>query len=807
MTVTLDVLVVYTAAAANGTSDIENLIQLMESTTNNTLAQNSIPASVNIVHSAQVNYNESGVALTDVTRLRNTTDEHMPEVHTLRTLYNADIVVLLTHTLSSRGRVYDIAASAQDAFAVVRTDAAVMDYTFAHEIGHIVGAAHNPESGQTLAPFPYAHGYLNDFQNWETIMSIDNGATRVGYWSDPDQLYQGLPMGTTHTHNNVRVWEERAEIVASFYGYVGYVYASQLLGTTSLNDARLIGTNILDEDSDLTIPSGGYVVIDGEVDGRYQASIKVYGTLVYDAGAIHDGSRIRVYGSGKVIVREGVVMNFRGNESFSVYGGEVSFGGTEQAPVQLRPQSGTSTWGGLYLNWGPVATLIHTSVEDTNSGIYGDGVYFQAHNLAVRNSGGHALRLTNGSGAFIRDSDFTGATLDGLRAEYADVLGGFDEKDYANNESRLRITGNGRYGMYLGSIASIEIGENFDLPPFYHVGGYNAIYGNGSHEVHIEDDLMDGYDSHVKAHQTWWGQSPPPSSEFFHSYYSGDPGNYFIDRTPYLSSDPGGGSGHRTSVDVQAGSDSVREASGQGSKTHAGDRHGIRTFLRTVRNFRRMRDWAGSEAFLAGIAADDTHPLSRLARVLRLSDLSKLRRVAETIIEGEAVLAEEAHPRLRALAARDLFSAYLFGEGDAVRAAAMIEELTALGAEEATDGTLAAILSEVAGEDAGRGVAAGRSAVTSTEASGAVGVLAVSTFPNPFVRAATFQLEMPEERRVVLRVYDVLGREVTTLVEGTLEAGVHDVVLDGAELPSGVYVWRLDVAGRERRTGRLTLLR
>ncbi len=57
-----------------------------------------------------------------------------------------------------------------------------------------------------------------------------------------------------------------------------------------------------------------------------------------------------------------------------------------------------------------------------------------------------------------------------------------------------------------------------------------------------------------------------------------------------------------------------------------------------------------------------------------------------------------------------------------------------------------------------------------------------------------------------LAVYDLLGREVARLVDGTMEAGRHKAMFDAAGLASGVYVWRL-VVGGEVQTGRLTLVR
>ncbi len=83
---------------------------------------------------------------------------------------------------------------------------------------------------------------------------------------------------------------------------------------------------------------------------------------------------------------------------------------------------------------------------------------------------------------------------------------------------------------------------------------------------------------------------------------------------------------------------------------------------------------------------------------------------------------------------------------------------------------------------------------------------AVAAYPNPFRQQTALSFTLPSPERVRLAVYDVLGREVAVLYDGTAEAGQHEATFEGSGLPSGVYLWRLE-AGAEVQTGRLTLLR
>ena len=77
--------------------------------------------------------------------------------------------------------------------------------------------------------------------------------------------------------------------------------------------------------------------------------------------------------------------------------------------------------------------------------------------------------------------------------------------------------------------------------------------------------------------------------------------------------------------------------------------------------------------------------------------------------------------------------------------------------------------------------------------------------PNPFVDHAMLRYDLPNPAFVTLRVFDVRGREIATLVEGRQPAGAHTIRFGRAALPSGVYVVRLR-AGEQVQTRRLVRL-
>jgi len=65
-------------------------------------------------------------------------------------------------------------------------------------------------------------------------------------------------------------------------------------------------------------------------------------------------------------------------------------------------------------------------------------------------------------------------------------------------------------------------------------------------------------------------------------------------------------------------------------------------------------------------------------------------------------------------------------------------------------------------------------------------------FPNPFNPSTTIQYQLPADSRVSLKVYDMLGREVATIVNEERPSGYHEVRWIASNTASGVYFYRLE---------------
>jgi hypothetical protein len=79
-------------------------------------------------------------------------------------------------------------------------------------------------------------------------------------------------------------------------------------------------------------------------------------------------------------------------------------------------------------------------------------------------------------------------------------------------------------------------------------------------------------------------------------------------------------------------------------------------------------------------------------------------------------------------------------------------------------------------------------------------------YPNPFNPSTTIAYELPIRSHVTLKVFDLLGCEVATLVDGPEEPGYKSLQFDASDLVSGVYFYRI-VAGGFVSTRRMLLLK
>jgi peptidyl-Asp metalloendopeptidase len=218
-TQTIRVMVVATndAIAAYG-GDMQALAELAVAESNQGYLNSNIGINMVLANYSTTSYATAGMS-TDLSRFRSTSDGVMDEVHATRNATTADVMMLVANDASACGLASGIGSTAATAFATAYWDCITGYYSFAHEIGHLQSARHDPATDSSTSPYAYGHGYRAPDNSWRTVMAYNctgAGCPRINYWSNPSKTYGGLPMGTYDKSHNQRVLVETKATVAGF---------------------------------------------------------------------------------------------------------------------------------------------------------------------------------------------------------------------------------------------------------------------------------------------------------------------------------------------------------------------------------------------------------------------------------------------------------------------------------------------------------------------------------------------------------------------------------------------------------------
>lgn len=228
----VDLMIVYTPNAGNwaaGQGGI-NLV-IAQALQNGQLALDNSGAGLilKLVHSALVNYQESGSSATDLNRLTSTNDGYMDEVHAWRNYYGADMVDIFEDVDDTGGIAWLLASTGGQpayAFSLVRVKQVAWTYTMIHELGHNFGCHHRKDQTTQPGPgiFSYSAGWRwigNNGNRYCSVMSYQDAwdgysVSQVGYFSSPLVLYQGAPTGNAVDGDNARTLRQTGPVVANY---------------------------------------------------------------------------------------------------------------------------------------------------------------------------------------------------------------------------------------------------------------------------------------------------------------------------------------------------------------------------------------------------------------------------------------------------------------------------------------------------------------------------------------------------------------------------------------------------------------
>jgi len=167
---TIRVLVFFTPKAKTQVSNIQLFAKQAVNETNRAFSNSAVNARVELADAQVVQYTETGSQRRDTDRLAGRRDGHMDGIHAIRDRKRADLVLLITTDNGECGWSQQVYADAASAFASNYFDCSIKNLSFAHEIGHLLGACHNVEDSSGC-PFAYAHGYRNEPQRRQSVMA------------------------------------------------------------------------------------------------------------------------------------------------------------------------------------------------------------------------------------------------------------------------------------------------------------------------------------------------------------------------------------------------------------------------------------------------------------------------------------------------------------------------------------------------------------------------------------------------------------------------------------------------------------
>lgn len=246
---------------------VDNVVNQAMALAQEALDVSNTQVTLELVHVTHVQHQESGIGGSVLlNQLRNSSDGIMDQVHSLRNIFEADIVSLLAF-INDVGGVGYLPSSAEGddrlGFNVNRVQQVANTYVMIHEIGHNFGNMHSRNQASNAAGanggvFPYSTGWRwigDDNVSYASVMTYENSpldgvnSIRTPHFSNPSITYRGVPTGASTSTvqygpaDNARSMREMKDVIAA---YRPRDLTNDQLEVTSVNPSwGARGTNVI----------------------------------------------------------------------------------------------------------------------------------------------------------------------------------------------------------------------------------------------------------------------------------------------------------------------------------------------------------------------------------------------------------------------------------------------------------------------------------------------------------------------------------------------------------------------------------
>ncbi|MDL1891944.1 T9SS type A sorting domain-containing protein [Sphingobacteriales bacterium CHB3] len=516
---------------------------------------------------------------------------------------------------------------------------------------------------------------------------------------------------------------------------------------------------------------------------------------------------------------------------------------------ELRHCDITNAITGVSVSWSRFK-LKESLISDCSVGIdisgYHPKLYYQIDTNTIQNCWTTGIVINNADNVTLRDNTISGCTAGFVTTQSTSRL----YRNIIENSSEEGVFAGEYSNPRFGDVLLADPGNNVirgsgiaglhavSSTPFLGMGcervygGWNSVYGD-TLLVHAEKG------AYVTANWNWWGADPPKEEEFLAQ-------DATIDYDCWMPYDPNEGmrptgsptlfSGNKSGDDpppilsiTQEGA-KLRQAlalRGQGDYRRAlvvyanlirtsPNAPEARIALSEARNTFYDFIHASNDTTMRGVLEDslrayrNVHPnafVRRLAKALLATEIANRRDFALAITEYEQLLQSATTNLDRTICLFALFNINAQGTRNRSEAERCLTQLQTLAPGDIRTRIATARFASMIEAEGGNGmqrpsVSAGLEAAASLPTE----FVLLQNYPNPFNPSTTIKYNLPIDAHVTLKLYDVLGREVLTLIDEQAEGGYHSATLDASRLSSGVYFYRMQ-AGAFSQTKKLLLLR